>query len=146
LSSNSSYATTSYAQSKWSSFGWARPNYANQFAPLQKLMKGKQWLFEPSPSSYVNSQYSPEPMFNNMRTPIMKDYAVLMIKKIFNWFRSQWIVATWVDKKANVTKLKTAKKVSLKVPKTTEKWREPIRIQKWIVTEFPLAKTPWAQD
>ena len=140
---SSSWYNTYRPKTKWSSFGWARPNYSKQFEPMRKLMDWKQWLFKSNPSEFIASQYKETPWFNNMRFPIMKEYTTLLIQEMFKWFRSEWIVQGWVktfDKNVKVTKLRTPKVKKLKVEKTTSKKRAPVKVQRGVLEEFPLAK------
>ena len=73
----------------------------------------------------------------------MKEYTTLLIQEMFKWFRSEWIVQGWVktfDKNVKVTKLRTPKVKKLKVEKTTSKKRAPVKVQRGVLEEFPLAK------
>ena len=103
---HSSYYKKSSPKYKSSSFWWARPWFSNQFWPVAKMIPQRLWYLEKDPNKFIRDYNKPSEKYqayNNLQSPVMREYKDLLIEQLFYWYKSRWIIRQksleqWLDK------------------------------------------------
>ena len=84
-----------FSKYKSSSFWWTRPWFSNQFWPVAKLIPQRLWYLEKDPNKYIRDYNKPDEKYqayNNLQSPIMREYKNLLIEQLFYWYKSRWVI------------------------------------------------------
>jgi len=134
---------------------WWRPNFSKQFAPLQKAMENKSQYLAPDTNKYLRDYNSWLPSYatfpiNNQTFKTKQQYDSLLMKQLFYWYKSKWIIKTYstgkkVDFKAKTSiKLKKPKKSKATNTKTNTVTAQPKPVKKWLNPTLPLSMS-WGE-
>jgi len=136
---------------KSSSFEWTRPNYSKQFTPIQNMLPNMVRYIDKDNNWYlksINPYQSNEWVYNNIKTPYMKQYKDLLIEQLFYWYKSKWVIKTVYanekidkpyEKSINIKKSKTSKQKE----KTFVKKKTYKKHTKNLFLNSPLATYGW---
>lgn len=130
-----------------SSFGWARPNFSQQFSPIRDFLPGKEWYLSRDPNKFLSSQpsYIPKSVewFNPMNSRMVQEYLKIMINGLFYGYESKGTIRTGsTDKKfdkAQNTSIKIAKPKKAKGTKEFKKFKVAPKVSMWMRPDLPLA-------
>jgi hypothetical protein len=128
------------------SFGWARPNFAQQFSPIRDFIPGKEWYLSSDPHKYLaQPSYIPRSLqwFNPDNFPIVQEYIKIMINNLYYGYESKWTIRTGsTDKKLDKTQntnIKIAKPKKAKATKEFKKFKVAPKVSMWMRPDLPLA-------
>ena len=119
---------SSYPKYKSNSFEWQRPNFSKQFAPIARMIpntvqyvsKDPNWYLRWT-SPYIGTQW----IYNNMKSPFMKEYSKLLIQQLFYWYQSKWIIRPVYNKPKIDNEYK--KSINIKKAKKAKPTKEFVR-------------------
>ena len=130
-----------------SSFGWARPNFSNQFSPIRDFIPGKEGYLSTDPNAFLSSRpsYLPRSVewFNPNNSRMMQEYMKIMITGLFYGYESKGTIRTGstdkkFDKNQN-TSIKIAKPKKAKSTKEFKKFKPTPKVSMWMRPDLPLA-------
>ena len=127
-----SWYRMTYPKYKSKSFSWDRPWFSKQFTPTQKLVWQYPQYISKDPNWFIKKFNTPvqwNDVYNNLRSPIMRQYKDLIIESTFYGYKSKWIIKQFiqpkeVDKQAKKNiNLKKAKSMKEPVKKATKTYK-----------------------
>ena len=128
------------------SFGWARPNFAQQFSPIREFIPGKEWYLSSDPHKFLaQSWYIPKSLqwFNPDNSAMSQEYIKIMISNLYYGYESKGTIRMGssdkkLDKPQN-TSIKIAKAKKAKWWKEFKKFKIAPKVSMGMRPDLPLA-------